>query len=301
MFPKYLELESKGDTMTENKKSFIKSTILGLLGGGALSSLYAANAIKNSKKLDDSEDNSITVPLSRKHYMKAVGLGKKEDKKESRISDEDIAMMAPQDLAALKKTMLRKNAGSNAPVEIKDHTGPVSSVSGFRKSSGKVAAQIRDEKGRFSTEVKLDKKAGSLDEAKGLIGEAAGFTGGVLAGSAVIKMLTDRILINKKKRQVEESRRAYVDMLNREISDVDEPYYTKRAGDSSLTGKVLGIAGITGISTAGIAGMVMYKIMENRRKQLEDSADSDIAKYPADKTIKFKFAEAGKKDGGFFG
>jgi hypothetical protein len=111
------------------------------------------------------------------------------------------------------------------------------------------------------------------------------------------KVISDRIQINKKKRAVEESRRRYADALSREANDEDLPYYSKTASDRSFVGSTLGTIGLAGIAATGIAGLVMYRIMENRRIAEEKAKDKDLAKYPTDKSIRFRFPQVPGKSG----
>jgi len=281
--------------MDINKKSLLKNTIIGLLSGGALSALYTLNKSKedeqNSKALTKDE---ITVPLSRRNFMRAVGKSTGEKSVPDTKDMTDISALTPQELAALKKSLLRKKAAS--PTKIEEKTGPASSASTVRKSKTTSYATLRNTKGRFSTEKDLSKIAGITEDAAGTMMDTAGGVGGFFAGMTAIKYIADRIMVNRKKQQLEKSRRTYVDMLNKEVNDNDEPYYRKAAADRSLTGTALGLAGLAGIGTMGVAGMVVYRIMENRRKEEEKLLDKDLSRFPSEKTIKYKFASINKEN-----
>ena len=95
-------------------------------------------------------------------------------------------------------------------------------------------------------------------------------------------------LLNKKKKQVEKARARYADAIANEVNDEDTPYY-KKASDDSLLGSTIGLLGLAGLMTGSAAGVVMYRIMENRRKAAEKEKDRDLYRYPTDKAIKFKF------------
>ena len=282
--------------MTENTKSFIKHTILGLLGGGTASALYAMHSIGGDKKPDQSKDE-IVVPLSKSHFMKSVRGGKKDT---AEASEEavvgDTSSMSPRDLAALKKALLKKKASDkclkvNATESVQKREVPV------RRIAGAGSTFPRDRKGRFVAE----KEAGILSDAGGTIADSLGWIGGTAAGLVAVKMISDRIRINKKKRQVEESRQRYIDTLAKEVNDVDAPYYSKTAADRGLIGSTLGLMGLAGLVTGTTAGIVMYRIMENRRKELEKAKDKDLNSYPKEKTIKFRFPNTGYDNSGFFG
>ena len=289
--------------MTENRKSFIKATILGLIGGGAASSLYALNKARE----DDASDSEFTpdqiyVPLSRTNFMKAVrperrsgaSYSKKQDDRKGSVSKKDLSGMTASDISRMKKELLKKNAGSDDRGKcssVANFTGCSSSTRPVRNVSGVGSTYLRDRKGRFTSSSDLDKSAGMMDDARGVIADNIGAVGGFAAGLVLMKKVTDRILVNKKKRQVETSRKRYADALASEVNDVDTPYYRKSASSRGLPGEALGVVGLTGLATAGVAGLIMYRIMENRRKDEERMKDKDLSKYPPEKTIKFRFPD----------
>ena len=276
--------------MDSNKKSLLKHTLLGLLGGGAISALYAAHTDAENKKEEQKYQegvgkNQIVVPLSRKHFMKAVGLGRTEAPKEA--PKHDVSELNPQDLAALKRAILRSKT-AEAPVSIKSKTTSSSSLSKLRKNTSNV--QLKDEKGKFASSATLDKQANTfMNDLKGTMADGVGFAAGATTGMLAVKALADRIAINRKKKQIEKAKRTYANMVTREVNDEDEPYYSKAANDRGVLGQTAGILGLTGLATAGLSGLLIYKIMENRRRAAESAADKDSTKYPADKTIKFQF------------
>jgi hypothetical protein len=296
--------------MTENTKSLLKSTILGLLGGGAVSALYSLNSQKNESSSDpEFVQDEIKVPLSRRNFLKAVRperiLGstrlKKITSEDQNIQIPDTSTMSPKDLAALKKSLLKKKADSCGSSKIKNVTSPSSHESAVRNIAGAGSTFLRDKKGRFKSEDNIGKEAGiisgtfnkltggSLDDAGATFNDSLGLIGGTAAGLALTKMISDRIMINKKKKQVEEARRIYVDKLSKEVNDEDLPYYNKTAEDRGLVGSTLGLLGLTGLGIGTTAGIVMYRIMENRRKAIEKEKDKDLSKYPTEKTINFMF------------
>lgn len=281
--------------MDSNTKSLLKHTILGLLGGGAVSALYAAHTDAENKKEEQKYQegvgkNQIVVPLSHKHFLKALGKGKTETKKETPKQEtpkQDVSALNPMELAALKRAILR-NKTAEAPTTIKGQTTSTSSLSKLRKNTSNV--QLKDSKGKFATAASLDKQAGSFfKDIKGTMADGLGLTVGSTVGILTVKAVADRLAINRKKKQVEKAKRMYANMINNEVNDDDEPYYVKSSQDRGLLGTTAGIAGLTGIATAGLSGLLIYKIMENRRKASEAAADKDSTKYPAGKTIKFQF------------
>ena len=278
--------------MDRNQKSLLKNTLLGLLGGGAVSALYAAYKDEESKKEEQKYQegvgkNQIVVPLSRKHFMKALSAGKPEKKETKETPKKDVSTLNPLELAALKRSILR-NKTAEAPISIKNRTTSSSSLSKLRKNTSNV--QLKDSKGKFTTDASLGKQAEGLwDDTKGTIADGLGATVGMTTGILAVKALSERIAINRKKKQIEQAKRNYANMINKEVNDDDEPYYNKSANDRGILGRAAGIAGLTGIATAGLSGLLIYKIMENRRKASESAADKDTTKFPAGKTIKFKF------------
>lgn len=297
--------------MTENTKSLIKSTILGLLGGSTATMLYALKNRKNELSSDSEfKNNEITVPLSRRQFLKAVrperlGGAPKIDKKETKDSVEvpkNLGALSPKDMAALKKSLLRKGASDSCGScgsKCSKVTTTETKETPVRRIAGAGSTYPRDKKGRFASEPVVTKKAGILDEAGSAIAENVGFVGGTIGGMAAVKMITDRILLNKKKRQVEAARKLYADAVAKEVNDDDLPYYSKSASDKSYIGQTLGLLGFAGLTTGTAAAAVMYRIMENRRKEAEKAKDKDLAKYPLEKTIKFRFPKDGTQD--FFG
>ena len=277
--------------MDSNTKSLLKHTLLGLLGGGAVSALYAAHTDAENKKEEQKYQegvgkNQIVVPLSRKHFLKALGKGKTETPKET--PKQDVSTLNPKELSELKRAILR-NKTAEAPTTIKGQTTSTSSLSKLRKNTSNV--QLKDSKGKFATAARLDKQAnGFFKDIKGTMADGLGLAVGTTTGILAVKALSERIAINRKKKQIEQAKRNYANMINKEVNDEDEPYYHKAAEDRGILGQAAGIAGLTGIATAGLSGLLIYKIMENRRKASEAAADKDSTKYPAGKTIKFKFA-----------
>lgn len=298
--------------MDTNTKSLLKHTILGLVSGGALSALYANNRRKSEEAeeaayQDGVGKNQITVPLSRKHYLKAVGL-KKDEAPKKKPTEAVTQGLQPMDIAALKRAILKARAEktaaccktpkkatcckAEAPQSIKEKTTSVSTLSGFRGKSK--TAQLRNPKGRFSTEEGLGKAAGIFDKidynTRGVIRDGLGFAGGTVAGLAVVKAVSDRIAINRKRSQVEKAKRRYANMISKEVGDEDLPFYvSKTAQDRGVLPSVLGLAGLTGAGAATLSGLLMYKIIENRRKASERAADKDNQKFPEHKSIKFTF------------
>lgn len=283
--------------MTSDTKSLLKSTILGLLGGGAVSALYSLNSNKDELSSDpEFMKDEITVPLSRRQFLKAVRpetlkarSGKKPSNEQPSLQIPDTSKMTKNELASLKKQLLRKKAVEECSSKIKSVTRPSSHEAPIRNVSGIESTFIRDKKGRFKSEDATKKEAGVLDDASGTIRDSLGLMGGTAIGLAVTKMISDRILINKKRKQVEAARKKYVDSLAREVNDEDLPYYTKKASDRGTIGSTLGLLGLTGITLGTTAGIVMYRVMENRRKLAEKEKDKDLSKYPLDKTINFTF------------
>jgi hypothetical protein len=296
--------------MTDTTKSFLKRTILGLVGGGAVSALYAMHSSKKDKESDpESVKDEIVVPLSRRNFLKAVRperlSGKAMDRKMEEhvpvMSDEDIAGMSPRDLASLKKALIRKKAECSKG----DKCGKVSKVvttsSGtapVRHVAGAGSTFRRDEKGRFASDGSC-KSAGFLDDAGEVMANNLGLIGGTAAGMVAMKMVSDRILINRRKRQVENARKMYADAIANEVNDEDAPYYRKTAGDHGMFGSTLGYLGLAGLTAGTAAAAVMYRIMENRRKEEEKAKDKDLSKYPVEKSIRFRFPDAGEDR--FFG
>lgn len=298
--------------MTDTTKAFLKNTILGLLGGGAASALYAMHSSKKDSTPDpDFKKDEIVVPLSRRNFLKAVrperfgGAALPVDTaEEPQVSDADVGKMSPKDLAALKKALLRKKAECSGSCggkcsKLKKLVTPSSATSPVRHVVGAGSTFSRDKKGRFKADAASTKTAGVMSDAGEVMLNNAGLLGGLATGMVAVKMVSDRILVNKKKRQVEEARKRYVDALSREVNDEDTPYYSKSADDHGLFGTTLGWAGLAGLAASTTAGIVMYRIMENRRKEIEKAKDKDLAKYPLDKSIKFGFPRT--EDDGFFG
>ena len=311
--------------MTENTKTLLKHTILGLLGGGAFSAAYALNNIDNNNATDqDSRTDEITVPLSRRQFMKAVRPkgrdSAKRKEKTPAVNTEDLQSMTPRDLAALKKSLLNSKSASccskSKPAKV---TGPVAAERPVKHVAGAESTFLRDKKGRFSSDEKSEKSAGVVDDIVNTVGRGvghvfgdtlddagstllngAGLVGGLTTGMIATKLIADRILVNKKKKQVEAARKRYVDTLANEVNDEDTPYYKKTAEDKSMLGSTLGVLGLAGLMTGSAAGVVMYRIMENRRKAAEKEKDKDLAKYPTDKTIKFRFPEYKTASHNFF-
>lgn len=312
--------------MTDSTKAILKNTLVGLLGGGVASAIYALNNREKAKSSDqDSVNNEITVPLSRRLFMKAVRprthkTEPKPDsssKKETRTgtSVQDVSKMTPQELMLLKKSLLRSKTASAKCNKAKFITAPVSAERQVRHVAGAESTFARDDKGRFSTD--KEKKAGvvdsvvngvtgvmhgifgdTLEDAGVTIAKKVGLVGGAAAGLAASKMIMNRILVNKKKKQVEAARKRYVDTLSAEVNDEDAPYYKKSAEDTSRMGSLLGLLGVTGLGAGTAAGIVMYRIMENRRIALEKAKDKDLAKYPIDKIVKFRFPKDPKEGSG---
>jgi hypothetical protein len=301
--------------MTENTKSFIKSTILGLLGGGAASAIYAMNNTGKGDK-SESESDEITIPLSKRHFMKSVRGSRSGTKgpSDDAVPQVDAASMSPKDLAALKKALLRKKASDKCLKIGKTETVSRGEIP-VRRIAGAGSTFPRDAKGRFVAE----KDAGVVDtalsgvgkalksvfgdtlsDAGGVMADSIGLIGGTAVGLAAVKAVGDRILVNKRKKQVEKARERYIESLSREVNDVDAPYYSKTAADRGFLGSALGLMGMAGLVTSTTAGIVMYRIMENRRKAIEKAKDKDLASYPKEKIIKFKFPNAGAEDLGFF-
>lgn len=291
----------------------LKSTILGLLGGSAISALYSLNSHKKEQKLDSEfTENEINVPLSRRNFLKAVRASRFTKNKEPKVeevapvlavSDSDVSSMSPKDLASLKKSLLRKRASCDKNIKVKNIESPTSSESKLRNITGAGSTFRRDKKnGRFvSPDDDMSKKAGVLNDAAGTFKDSAGSIGGLIAGLAITKMVSDKILINKKRKQVDKARKKYVDALTNEVNDVDFPYYNKTASDRGTIGSALGLLGLAGVATGTAAGVVMYRIMENRRKEMEKEKDKDLAKYPVDKSIHFRFPKGTtKSDSSFF-
>lgn len=349
--------------MTKNTKSLLKHTILGLLAGGSASALYIMNKLKKENEEDaEFRKDEINVPLSRRNFLSAVrpetlsGSARKPAAKPGTPSLEqqaDAGSMSPRDLSSLKKELLRKNASGRCS-EVKSVDGSASSEFPVRNITGAGSTFRRDKKGRFSSEEKLGKKAGISEDASAVMADNIGMLGGATAGVVLTKLIADKIMINKRKRQVAESRRRYVDALAKEVNDIDLPYYNKTASsnrgvsaairlvmnkiaekraearlvngtrtgvfdeikddikglnavqeamnldnekaasdnDRGLVGSALGLARLAGLGMAGAAGLVMYRIMENRRKAEEAAKDKDLQKYPSEKSIRFSFPES---------
>ena len=297
--------------MTDRTKSFLKHTILGLIGGGAVSALYSMNSRKDNSKSDQEfARNEIVVPLSKRNFLKAVRSKDKSAPKEDvqdLVPAEDVGSMSPKDLAALKKALLRKSAEECQSGKVKKVVTTTSATVPVRRVPGAGSTYPRDKKGRFVAENEhtYKKTAGvgsflrnvipgvdsTLSDAGEVIMDNAGMIGGLTTGLVAMKLVSDRIMINKKKRQVEEARKRYVDALDREVNDEDLPYYRKSADDHGIVGSALGYLGLAGIAASTTAGIVMYRIMENRRKENERAKDKDLNKYPAEKTIRFRFPD----------
>lgn len=307
--------------MTDTTKSFLKRTILGLIGGGAVSALYAMHNSKKSKEGDpDSAKDEIVVPLSRKNFLKAVRPERLSGGVPTPSSDEpaaagpaiaaeDLAAMSPKDLASLKKALLRKKAECSGGDKCGKHgrcgkvsrlVSPASGTVPVRHVAGAGSTFQRDDKGRFVSDGS-SKTAGVLDDAGAVLADNIGLLGGTAAGMVVAKMVGDRILINKRKRQVEKARKIYADAIASEVNDEDAPYYRKTAGDRGMFGSALGYLSLAGLATGTAAAAVMYRVMENRRKEEEKAKDKDLSRYPAEKSIRFSFPDA-KEAGarGFF-
>ena len=296
--------------MTDVTKSLIKSTILGLLGGGAISAMYSAK--DNSKESpSDTRSNEINVPLSRRQFMKAVRpRSSKDSKSEERPSKEepqkDLSKMTPQEIAAYKKALLRSKTASDASCKGGNTciTVPMLEEKPIRRIAGAGSTYPRDDKGRFVAEDSVEKKAlfdGVISDAAATALGGAGFIGGGIAGMAAIKLISDRIRINKRKKQVEAARQRYADALAAEVNDEDLPYYSKTAEDKrGLPGSILGLLGLAGVTAGTAAGVVAYRIMENRRKAAEKAKDKDLANYPLDKSVRFSFPKVAEARDDFF-
>ena len=278
--------------MNKDTKSLIKHTLLGLLGGGAISALYAASEDAEDKKEEQKYQegvgkNQIVVPLSRKHYLKALGTQSQTPRKKEEPK-RNVGTLGPMELAALKRSILREKA-AEAPVSIKSKTSPSSSLSKLRKNTSSM--QLKGKDGKFASSSDFGKQAsdGFLSGTAGTIADGLGTAVGMTTGLLAVKALANKIAINRKKRQIEKARREYANLINKEVNDDDEPYYSKSAQDRSLMSQATGILGLTGIATASLSGLLIYKIMENRRKAAESAADKDTARFPTGKTIKFKF------------
>lgn len=281
--------------MTDNTKSLIKSTILGLLGGGTASALYSLHSAKKETKSDpEFKEDEIVVPLSRRNFMRAVRSDKqKQDKPKQESKDlgakKDYASMSQKDLMSLKKSLLRKNASCcSKGLKI---TTPSSAEMKIKNISGAGSTFARDKKGRFISESSIGKKAGILNDASATFNDSVGYIGGTAAGMVLLKMVSDRVLINKKKKQVEAARRRYVDALNKEVNDDDVPYYNRKTAEDErgLLGSSLGLLKLTGYATGLTAAAVIYRIMENRRKAAEKEKDKDLSKYPREKVVNYRF------------
>ena len=275
--------------MDTNTKAILKKTILGLLAGGAVSAAYSMSSDKKKKKTDtEFGENEIVVPLSRKNFMNAVRKDAPAESTPKETAKSDVSAMSPYDLAALKRSLISKRAAAS---KIKDVNGPVSETTPIRNVKGVGSTFTRDKSsGRFAP---ATKKAGVFEDAGATMKENAGLVGGFATGLVAMKMVSDRIKINKMRRQVEDSRRKYVDMLSKEVNDDDTPYYSKRAEDRGATGTALGYFGLTGGAAAVVGGAIMYRIMENRRIKAEKAKDEDSSKYPKDKSVMFRFPKEG--------
>lgn len=292
--------------MDRDRLSLIKNTLLGALGGSAITSLYLMQKAKDDAKSEQDlargvGKNQIIVPLSRKHFMKALGLGKKEDgKKDSKqkpSGQPDVSSMSPSDLAAYKSSLLKKRAEcQKKPAQQKKKTDAAGRLPMLRGENGRYASSS-------SASPEFDKKAGIMSDAEGTMYDWVGAFGGAIAGASVVKKIADTIAVNRKKKQVERARRQYAGMIRGEINDEDEPYYTsqtKSAQDRGVIGRTLGFMGLAGLGSASLAALVTYRILENRRKAAESASDKDLSKYPMDKTISFKFAESNSGNPSFF-
>lgn len=286
--------------MRENTKSLIKHTILGLLAGGGATALYM-NSVNKKKPVDQEfSENEIVVPLSKRHFMKSVrkpapnkapGKDKETSKKEEAVKD--ISNLSPRDMAALKKSILNKKASLKM-------TGPESREMSIHNISGTNTPVARDDKGRFCSTNKTQKSAGSISDGLGVVQDKLGFLGGIFLGASAMKLIGERVLINRKQQEVEQARRKYTELINKEVNDVDVPYYRKTAADRGVIGSSLGFLALTGVLTGTATGMLIYKIMERRRKEAEKERDKDLKKYPRDKAITFKFTDAPNSSTDFF-
>jgi len=315
--------------------------LLGGGAASAIYTLSNSKGTSNPSEPEFKKDE-IVVPLSRRNFLKAVrperlGGGSKSKPSqedlakavaavaaarelpaapEPAVTAEEVGKMSPKDLASLKKALLRKNAGDCSGV--KKVTTTSSATMPVRRIAGAGSTYPRDKKGRFVSEPRAEttKSAGigsflrnvipgvdsTLSDAGDIILNNAGLIGGISTGLIAAKMVSDRIMINKKKKQVEEARKRYVDTLAREVNDEDVPYYSKSAADHGILGSALGYLGLAGLVTGTTAGIVMYRVMENRRKEAEKAKDKDLAKYPYEKAIRFKFPDVqGQEKAGFFG
>lgn len=289
--------------MTDDTKSFIKHTIMGLLGGGAMSALYAMHsAKKDSAKDPEFRPDEIVVPLSRKNFLKAVrperlggvtasSAAAPKKKSAPKVTDQDAATMSPRDMAALKKELLRKKGECGHCGKVSEVEHPTSGETTVRNVAGAGSTFLRDSKGRFLPDSGTHKSAGVFSDAYDTLVDNIGLVGGLTSGIVLTKVISDRIQINKKKRQVEQSRRRYADALSREVNDEDLPYYSKTAADRSMAGSLMGNVALLGLATTGVSGLVMYRIMENRREREEKAKDKDMSKYPPDKSIRFRFPQ----------
>lgn len=282
--------------MTKNTKSLIKSTILGLLSGGTVGTLYAVSALKDKKEKPEFTDNEIVVPLSKKQYAKVLrNKSPKKEVSEAKFKDLDPSSLSKKDLDSLKRDLLRKRATCDTVAR----TVSPSSIDLPINYKEDTSSTLRDLKGRFSSIRALDKKAGISEDAKGVILDTAGILGGTAVGIAASKMISDKIILKRKEKEVRRARAKYIASLNAEVNDTDTPYY-KSASDRGTIGSTIGVLAATGMLSSLAAGKIVYTIMENRRKQHEKFKDKDLKTYPHEKTINFKLVDDPSEKKAFF-
>lgn len=146
----------------------------------------------------------------------------------------------------------------------------------FSEKQEKQAKQATQEK-PAETEKKAFTLVGEpLDDATRVVKYFGLGTAGVLGGAYITKKIFDKIQLKREQNRLEEARRMYADAVNKEMNDVDLPYYTskhsdgeKRASDNKETGILgqgLGVYVAAGLISSAVAGALAYKIMDNRRE-----------------------------------
>lgn len=280
--------------MTNNEKKVLKNIILGLLGGSAVASLYSmyqARKLTNDADGESSENkkNKITVPLSKEHFMKSVGKGADKDQRlignKEVLALPDYSSMTPADLAAYKRQLLKGASASkkeNNQVKV-NKTKPVTLTSDVKVNSGKVKASFRGDHGHFASAKSLSKEA-QMSNSDARYWSDLGLVGGALTGVMLTKKIMDRIMINKAERRVEDSKKEYARMVNRNI----DKYAQAEDTPESFLEKYIGRGRAIGLGTSILTGLVAYQLMENRRKAKMKESNKDDSRYPAEKTINFK-------------
>ncbi len=306
------------------RSSAVSTLVKSMLAGGALASAYMA--YKNYKDIKDekkSHKGDIEVPLSRREFLSVVrnGASAKEEPKAEKVEKVeqskpstpvekmDVGRMTPAELAAIKRKLLRKAAevrnrpGLPTKVKTLDSNGVV-----YSHPTSTMARVSRDASGRFAPSLASDfgattlqgisKKAQVFDTAGNIIAASIGVPAGIL----LAQRLVGKMIVNRRKADLVESKRKYVEELSKEVNDSRKGEFKYASHASQKLRKSAGAikdvlvgAGGFGIAlpalVAGISGILTYRVMENRRIKNEKESDKDLTNFPEEKHVKYKFAE----------